>query len=779
MPLPARKKDWLPLCVLLGFCLFLFRDVVWGGHYLYGHDFNAFYVGMKQFFYDEWHNHGSIPQWNPFLLGGIPFWAHFESTLFYPLGFLFWFLPAAEAYGYTMCLHLFLAGVFTYALARSFSINRPGSFLAAAVFTCNGFVMALLYLGHMSPVQSYIWLPAIITCLNRSLRGLTPRRDAALAGLFWGIQILAGAPQDAFYGFLASMVFILCASSSRLSSLTLKRRIVKIGTIALIQFTVGAGIAAIQIIPAFEFIQESVRAAQDSYEDVTMASYPPEGLITALLPHFFGDYTQNSQWVANVPFSIPQQNVYLGIVPVLMGFLIAWSRLPDRPLLVYLTVLAAVALVLALGKHTPIYRLVYLLPGFDRFRAPSKILVLWAFAGSLLAGWGMSDFSESKVRWGLGRLLPWLGCLTLVVLLDLCLHWEPGLALKAFSPFLPHDMLPGKLDFAAETICRDFHRFTILISLSTMVLSLVIRKSLRKDLAIAVLCVILLFDLILANGASVRRDDAFYARTSAIRSALQNTLGRDDSVFRVGSFRSSLSPNTEMLMGYQAVGGYTALFLHRYYEYINYYAEGALPRGWSVLAYGRERKTILMDLLNVKYELSHDAGQVIFRETYLPRAFIVPNSVVKGKEEVLPWLTNPGFNPRVTVVLEQSASSAFGHPSPANAPFETAQAQVLFYRPDRIQVKASSPRPGYLFLSENHYPGWKALVDEEPVPILRGNYLFRVIPIPQGDHVVEVVFEPWSIRLGVAVTLLTLACLAGGLALRLKRSSGGKPGLTP
>ncbi|MBN1103683.1 MAG: YfhO family protein, partial [Deltaproteobacteria bacterium] len=251
-----------------------------------------------------------------------------------------------------------------------------------------------------------------------------------------------------------------------------------------------------------------------------------------------------------------------------------------------------------------------------------------------------------------------------------------------------------------------------------------------------------------------------YGEITSIQRSLNHTLGRDKSVFRVGAFPSALSPNTEMFMGYQTVGGYTALFLHRYYEYINYYSEEALPRQWQVLFYGRERRAILMDLLNVKYELSHDARQALFRKSCLPRAFIVPNSVVKEKEEILPLLTSPGFDPQRAVFFEPSAFSFVVHPSPSPGFSRSDSAQVVSYRPDRIQVRVSCPSPGYLFLSENYYPGWKAFVDKGPVPILRGNYLFRVVPVPEGEHLVEVIFQPWSIRLGIAVTLLTLCCLA-------------------
>jgi len=246
-----HKKDVLALTVLGLFCLYLFRDIVLSGHLLIGDDFVTFYLGMKKFLYDEVHLHHEIPYWNPYIFGGMPFWAHFESTIFYPLGFLFYLLSPEKAYGYTMFFHFFLAGVFMYLLARSMGISEAGGFVASAVFACNGFLMAILFLGHMSPVESYIWLPLVIYFVNRAVHADRLGWNTIIAGALWGIQILAGAPQDAFYTFLAATLFLLCTiQRGRPIGPTLLRPL----STALVVFVVGAGLSFIQILPALELI---------------------------------------------------------------------------------------------------------------------------------------------------------------------------------------------------------------------------------------------------------------------------------------------------------------------------------------------------------------------------------------------------------------------------------------------------------------------------------------------------------------------------------------------
>ena len=59
----------------------------------------------------------------------------------------------------------------------------------------------------------------------------------------------------------------------------------------------------------------------------------------------------------------------------------------------------------------------------------------------------------------------------------------------------------------------------------------------------------------------------------------------------------------------------------------------------------------------------------------------------------------------------------------------------------------------------------------ERVPIRRANYLVRAVAVGEGAHVVEFSYEPWSFRLGAAISLLTLALgCESGVAL-WRRSS--------
>ncbi|MBW1944381.1 MAG: YfhO family protein, partial [Deltaproteobacteria bacterium] len=175
-----------------------------------------------------------------------------------------------------------------------------------------------------------------------------------------------------------------------------------------------------------------------------------------------------------------------------------------------------------------------------------------------------------------------------------------------------------------------------------------------------------------------------------------------------------------------------------------------------IFFYGDYENHVLMDLLNLKYVISYANRSYGLRGSYLPRAFIVPRAKTLPKKEILDHLIAPDFDPRKVVLLESDAppSGPSGKISQVGQP--PGKATITSYRPDEIVINTDSQASGFLFLSEAFYPGWKAYLNDKPVKILRGNYLFRVIQVPQGRHVVRFVFDPVSIKVGACITILTI-----------------------
>lgn len=75
-------------------------------------------------------------------------------------------------------------------------------------------------------------------------------------------------------------------------------------------------------------------------------------------------------------------------------------------------------------------------------------------------------------------------------------------------------------------------------------------------------------------------------------------------------------------------------------------------------------------------------------------------------------------------------------------------------------------KSGFLVITQNALPGWKAWVDGKPIPIYLADGIFQGIPINAQSSAVDLSYEPVSFRLGLFISLLALAGLLAGLLLK-------------
>jgi len=76
---------------------------------------------------------------------------------------------------------------------------------------------------------------------------------------------------------------------------------------------------------------------------------------------------------------------------------------------------------------------------------------------------------------------------------------------------------------------------------------------------------------------------------------------------------------------------------------------------------------------------------------------------------------------------------------------------------NRISFHSQQDRGGFVMLNEINYPGWEGNVDGNPVPIIQGDGIFRVVSVPAGSHDLEFRFWPTHFTIGAAISIMTLA----------------------
>jgi hypothetical protein len=131
-----------------------------------------------------------------------------------------------------------------------------------------------------------------------------------------------------------------------------------------------------------------------------------------------------------------------------------------------------------------------------------------------------------------------------------------------------------------------------------------------------------------------------------------------------------------------------------------------------------ERADAFQSLTLGPYRLAHSGDVKIYENlNVLPRAFLVANNQLPITDNTI------------------------------------GAAAILKYEAEHVIVQTTTDTPGYLILTDTHYPGWAATLDGQPATIEPAYGLFRAVAIPAGAHTVEFRFEPASLKVGAAITL--------------------------
>ena len=785
------NEDGAPIGLLLGLAALYFLPVLTAGN---GKVLSAEGTDIwNQYFY--WRHFGfkalaggELPLWNQFIFSGTPYVAGIQSALFYPLNLIHLVFETAFAINLSIALHCFLASLFTYCLARYLGLAPSPSFLSALTYAYGAPFFFHIYAGHLSNLSTMAWLPLLFLSIE-AFRRTDKIKFALLGGFVLSLEVFAGHPQYFFYSLIAvSLYFIL-------SLLIVKEftRLPKLMGGYVLFIAAGLTLAAVQLAPALELTANSMRESL-TYEWVSVFSFPPENLITLLVPDFFGDFVSNPYWGKNYLW---EMSVYLGVIPAVSA--IAAVLFVRAHSVKVFSVIALVALLLAFGKHTPLLKILYhAAPGFNLFRGLSKFVFIFAFATSILAGYGFAwlamqmESRNARIRSVVCVAVGGAAALLLV-----------GLALQSLGQAIWHAMIGG-LQFSQE-------RYSPLPPLTGKVVS----NAMASAFGSAVKTSLMLFGF--AGCLFLNRCKAFswkFARVPIIALAvidlwhfgfrylptfdpsrlsmdsdLRLFFYSDEEPFRIATPIFSLS-NVGMLDGIENVGGYDAIVVKQYNEFVNF-AQGIPVEEPNFVMVIRQWAPLLR-LLNVRYyvldpttrldtsglqRVFENARYNVYRDTHaLPRSFIVHDvRTMKTREAIFQALSNPAFNPATTAFLDEALNDA-----PKDSKVQSPVPRIVARSLNTVVMDAQLSASGLLVLADAYYPGWKAYVDGRESNIYRVNHVMRGVLIPPGRHRVEFRYEPFSLKLGAAISLAAVLALAGWLfwsrvnAGRQRRESGGK-----
>ena len=333
--------------------------------------------------------HGHLPVYDPFLWAGLTAPRRANAHALLPSTLLFAFLPALAAWVLAEALTLGAGAIGAFVLLRRNSCRTLAAGLGGASFGLGGFVSSqVVHIDFVSAAAAVIWS---LVALDAIFRGKARWRaiSAVLLAAGTACVALSGSPDIVIDAAVAIVVYgahlLITAHGRRLVCLC---------------WTVGGGltgvaIGAVQWLPTARFLAISERA-HASYAFAASGSVSAAELLVSVVPHLLGGGPVGMETYVG-PYNLAELDAYGGILSLVAILALAtrWrSEHASRWRVWYL--IGAFGVLLALGSHTPLERVIQHFPVVGEQRLPSRALILFSLASSMLLGFFIEDQLSRK-----------------------------------------------------------------------------------------------------------------------------------------------------------------------------------------------------------------------------------------------------------------------------------------------------------------------------------------------------------------------------------------------
>ncbi len=789
----AELPRWLPVVVYAVVTLVLFRETAFGARLL-GLDNLELGLFARDFYTNFIREFHRFPVWQPYLYGGMPFLEGMHGDIFYPLSLAMFFMDAQTMWGWKMLLHIFLAGCFTYLWLRAINVSRGAAFVGGLIYLMSPLLVSMVYPGGDGKLFNYALAPLLFLLTERMV-ALHRLRDYAAFALGVALLVFTSQMQVAYFCIWGVSLYFFFRIFQEWRNTRSSRNLV----IGLAGFAaaglIGVAAAAVQFMPPLDYLREwshraeRTQTAESGYAFSTSWSLHPEEIVSLLVPEFVGDNvsteTRSGQtyWGRNA-FKLNHE--YASFIPLLLLPLLFLRRRDGRT--IFFTVLAALALLYALGANTPFFKLFYLIPGVSLFRAPSLIIFLYGLSAVTLAALAIDRVTEWAHEQDAARSIRKTLWITVGVLSILALFASTGLLVEMWRNLFPFEGPPQlvarkvmSVDANIPLITAGFWIVFFLAALVVAAWEGYARGMYGARGLIVALAIIAFVDLYRVDrpfiGGTVlmnRLDDPIRTTPDESIRWLQERQQAGE-IFRAFDLSTiaqlqgqGYGDNTLALHGIEQLAGHHGNEIGRYRQLIG--ADKPVNLLVSELR--------LADVTNTLYLLSPQPIQVpgltevyrgsrtiIYRkDAALPRAYLVSNVQTVPEAQTVQVLLSPDFNAQQTALISE--------PLPAGITLQpfTRDSVEWLERSNGVQrLRVSVDAPALLVVLDNYYQAWHAYVDGREVPLLRVNHTFRGIPVPAGEHEVAMRYSTEAVSMWASlsgIVLLVLLGLAFGPPLR-------------
>ena len=803
----------------------VYANPVLTGKQLFQHDIVQYKGGAKELL-DYRAQNGQETYWSDSMFGGMPTYqmgAQFRGDIVKSIDGVLNFLPKPANYIFLLFSGFFLLGLVAVR-------NWKYALLGATFFGLSTYFYIALAAGHNGKIHTVAYFAPLLAGILLVYIRKKYILGFIVTALFMGLQVAANHPQMTYYLFIAlGFLFVSELIRAFQHKISWKHFGISNGILALAMI-LGVGMNSQRIMANSEYVTETVRGKQilnnDRHssdesgmdkESMLMWSYGKMETLNLFIPRLMGGSSNeegSDKMMARVQEMV-QENVtsqsemdriskgfssltYWGEQPgtsgpayqgavvcflAILGFFFAWKKYRY-----WILGASILTIFLAWGSNFMALSDFFIdfVPFYNKFRAPSSILVVVELLFPLIAMIGLYRFFNSNEKTETTsenilteeyktKILKYVSASVLGIILLLLVFGKSILGFHTDSEktYLPPYLLDFLVDERFKMFRIDAIKAIVYVAITAGVLFLSLKKKLSQNIAIIVIGLVSLFDLWSVNKRYLNNDnfvDKAFAENpfqtensdllmqkvgensnlqsllanAKINQTLETIAEKDKTHYRI--YNQTLGTFSETNTSYfkSSIGGYHAVKLRRYDDLINEY--------FSKMDTVKIPK--ILNMLNTKY--------MIFGNAEKPDAVVNPNangnawfvSNVKFVENPNEEIKQIGEidSKKVAIISKDDQKYFEGKQLAADS---TAILNLTKYQPNELEFKTQSKTPQLAVFSEIYYPkGWKMLIDGNEVPYIKANYLLRAVHVPAGNHMVKMVFEPAVIAKGKLISMI-------------------------
>jgi len=750
--------------------------------------------GMAQDAFSYKEKYGYTPLWSNSMFGGMPAYQTTGVGGFeYSVGWINQLLTLGLAEPISL---FFLASICFYFLAQVLGFNTIISIIGALGYSYATYNPIIVSVGHITKMHSIAYLPLFIASLL-----VLYQKKYLLGGILTSVAtvllIQGNHIQIDYYGVLIaifmSVYFLIIWIKNKEYT-----HILKTLGIGLTAGIIGLAVNAPLLLSTYEYGKESIRGGsklitKDSKTTSTglnkdyalsYSMYKSEPLVL-MFPNIYGGGSDpnavdpaNSKAIETLQQMQPQVaqqlqsflSFYWGGIgftagPPYVGVIICFFALlgfsvKENKHKWWIAATIILSFLLSAGSYLESFNVFILnnIPFYNKFRAPSMIMVIPTLMLGIMALYGMAEIATETSLKNITKKYKISFILVGIILLSvLSIYFTsdfksdgernlieqiakiPDANQRAAFEAPARDLVNAIATDRKGMIEGDVVKFFIYLLLIFALVFLAIKKVINQTILLIGFGILSMIDLFQVNLKYLKSDSFIEATENENAFALSPidiALKKDTTQYRVldmrGGINNAFNGGAIVAYNHKTVGGYHAAKLSIYQDLIEnqwYKFPNCMPT---------------MNMLNTKYVISGNLeNDTIPNKDALGNVWFVKGiQFEKGPAEVMQRLDN--FNPKDTAIIEQKDKIESLNNLESD---ENASIALVNNKNDEINYTSSSTKKQFAVFSEIYYNlGWKAYIDNVETPIVKTNYVLRGLVVPAGNHAIRFEFKPTTIK---------------------------------